>query len=277
MSIVLSPSSFWWFMQCPYKRKNSIYDADPRNTAHWSLANAAAAAAISWTDNKLWPRLRYYDNYINPKLEPKKRISIDALKSWMWKLYKFFTKYTTKDYQIRQEQKFEYPWENPEETEDVWISWQPDVFVLYNNPSREDKIVAEIIDIKCWKISWYSKPDIRRENAQWYFYPWFIFQHFRQEINFHWIDKPKIKFSFAVIDKWTWDLETFSKELDENITNIQMKEHMKQFRDLQKQNLDKQDYPATKCRWCAFCEFADTCPLKSAWIDVTQSELDDLF
>jgi len=36
--------------------------------------------------------------------------------------------------------------------------------------------------------------------------------------------------------------------MDEYTVDIQMKEHIKAFRELQKQNLDKQDYPATKCR-----------------------------
>jgi len=275
MSIVLSPSSFWGFMQCPYKRKNSIYDADPRNTAHWALANAAAAAAISWTDNKLWPRLRYYDNYINEKIEKKKQIKTEILKLWMWKLYKFFKQYIWPDYQIWQEQKFEYP--RDRDDDDVWISWQPDVIIIYNNPDREVWIVAEIIDIKCGKISWYDKPDIRRENSQWYFYPRFVFTHRGMEIQSFWIEKPKVKFSFWVIDKWTGDLQFFSKEMDEYTVDIQMKEHIKAFRELQKQNLDKQDYPATKCRWCAFCEFADTCPLKKDEVSVSNEELDELF
>lgn len=275
MSIVLSPSSFWGFMQCPYKWKNSVYDADPRNTAHWALANAAAAAAISWTDNKLWPWLRYYDNYINEKVEKKKQIKTDILKIWMWKLYKFFKQYIWPDYQIWQEQKFEYPWDRDDE--DVWISWQPDVIILYNNPNKEEWIVAEIIDIKCGKISWYDKPDIRRENSQRYFYPWFVFNHWWMEISWLWIDKPKVKFSFWVIDKWTGDLQFFSKIMDEYTVDIQMKEHIKSFRELQKQNLDKKDYPATKCRGCAFCEFADTCPLKKDELSVSEDEINDLF
>lgn len=276
MSIVLSPSSFGWFMQCPYKRKNSVYDADPRNTAHGSLANAAAAAAISWTDNKLWPWLRYYDNYINEKLPRGKQVKTDILKMWMWKLYKFFKQYVWPDYQIWQEQKFEYP-RDFEEEDDVRISWQPDVIILYNNPDKEEWIVAEIIDIKCGKISWYDKPDIRRENSQWYFYPRFVFMHWGMEIELLHVDKPKIKFSFGVIDKWTWDLQFFSKVMDEYTVSIQMKEHIKAFRELQKKDLDKTEYPATKCRWCAFCEFADTCPLKKDEVSVSNDELDELF
>lgn len=252
-----------------------MYDADPRNTAHWALANAAAAAAISWTDNKLWPRLRYYDNYINAKVDKKKQIKTEILKTGMWKLYKFFKQYTTSDYQLWQEMKFEYPWDYDEE--DVWISWQPDVIILYNNPSHWDKIVAEVVDIKCWKTSWYDKPDIRRENSQRYFYPWFVFTHFWQEISLTWIDKPLVKFTFAVIDKWTGDLQFFSKTMDEYTVDIQMREHIKQFRELQKQNLDKKDYPATKCRGCAFCEFIDSCPLKAAEVSVTNEELNDIF
>lgn len=263
-------------MSCPYKWKNSIYDADPRNTAHGSLANAAAAAAISWTDNKLWPWLRYYDNYINAKVEKKKQIKTDILKQGMWKLYKYLKQYITSDYQIWQEMKFEYPWEFDED-EDVRISGQPDVIIFYNNPDRETGVVCEVLDIKCGKISWYDKPDIWRENSQWYFYPWFVFNHFWQEILLSWIEKPIVKFSFAVVDKWTWDLQLFSKEMDEYTVDIQMREHIKQFRELQKQNLNKEDYPATRCRGCAFCEFADTCPLKSQEVSVSSEELEELF
>lgn len=275
MSIVLSPSSFWWFMSCPYKWKNSIYEADPRNTTHWLLMNAAWAAAISWTDNKLWPRLRYYDNYINEKTEKKKQVKSDILKIWMWKLYKFFQQYMTPDYQVWQEQKFEYPRDRDED--DVWISWQPDVIIIYNNPDRETWIVAEVIDIKCGKISWYDKPDIWRENAQWYFYPWIVFTHWAMEIAATNIESPKIKFSFWVVDKWTWDFQLFSKTLDERSAETQMKFHIKEFRELQKQNLDKKDYPATKCRSCAFCDLADTCPLKSNDISISNEEINELF
>ena len=194
----------------------------------------------------------------------------------MWKLYKFIRQYVTKDYQIRQEQKFDYEWELDWE-EDLWISGQPDIIIFYNNPDRETGIVCEVIDIKCWKISWYDKPDIWRENAQRYVYPRFVFNHFGQEITLTWISKPIVKFSFAVVDKSSWDLQLFSKELDEYTVNIQMREHVRQFRELQKQNLDKKDYPATKCRWCAFCEFADTCPLKAQEITATNEELEELF
>jgi len=65
--------------------------------------------------------------------------------------------------------------------------------------------------------------------------------------------------------------------MDEYTVEIQMKEHIKQFRELQKQNLDKKDYPATKCRGCAFCEFIDSCPLKAAEVSVTNEELNDIF
>lgn len=274
MAIVLSPSSLWSFQQCPYRRVNSTYDADPRNTAHWSLWNIAAASAISWTGIKLGPRIRYYNNHINSWLDKKKQLNTEVLKDWMWKIYKFFKQYVTPDYQCIQEQKFEYQ-VDPEE--DVWISWQPDVVILYNNPNKDDNIVAEIIDIKVWKISRYEKPDIRRENFQWVVYPWFVFNHFGQEIFLTWIDKPLIKFSFAVMDKSSWDFQLFSKTLDEYTVNFQIKQQIKQFRELQKQELDKKDYPASKCRWCAFCEFIDTCPLKSAEVLVTNEELDAIF
>lgn len=274
MAIVLSPSSLWSFQQCPYRRVNSTYDVDPRATAHWALWNIAAASAISWTWIKLWPRIRYYNNNINIWLDKKKQLSTEVLKEWMWKIYKFFKQYVTSDYQLIQEQKFEYQID-PEE--DVWISWQPDVVILYNNPNKEDKIVAEIIDIKVWKVSWYEKKEIWFENFQWVIYPRFIFNHFGQEFLLTWIDKPLIKFSFAVMDKSTWDFQLFSKTLDEYTVNFQIKQQVKQYRELQKQNLDKKDYPATKCRWCAFCEFADTCPLKAAEVSVTNEELNDLF
>ena len=274
MAIVLSPSSLWSFQQCPYRRVNSTYDADPRNTAHWSLWNIAAASAISWTGIKLWPRIRYYNNHINSWLDKKKQLNTEVLKDWMWKIYKFFKQYVTTDYQCIQEQKFEYQ-VDPEE--DVRLSWQPDVVILYNNPNKEDKIVAEIIDIKVGKISWYEKSDIRKENFQRAVYSFFVFNHFGQEIFLTGIDKPLIKFSFAVMDKSTWDFQTFSKTLDEYTTNIQIKELVKRYRELQKQNLDKKDYPATKCRWCAFCEFADSCPLKAQEITTTNEELEELF
>lgn len=275
MAIVLSPSWLWWFGQCPYKRVNSKYEADPRNTAHWNLMNAAANAAISGTDNKLWPRIRYYDNNINFWLEKRKQISSEILKEWMWKIYKFFKQYITPDYQIRQEQKFEYPvdlWDD-----DIRISWQPDVIVIHNNQDKEDWIVATVIDIKCWKISRYDNPEIWRENSQRFIYPRFVFNHWWMEINQLMIDKPKIKFSFLVVDKWSWDMKEFSKILDEYTVNIQIKEHVKQFRELQKQELDKKDYPAKKCRWCMFCEFSDTCPLKKDEISVSNDELNELF
>lgn len=276
MATVISPSSLWSRCQCPYRRVNSTYEADPKNTAHGNLMNVAANAAIVWTDNKLWARLRYFDNNINDKLEKWKRINTDILKQWMWKIYKFFKQYITQDYQIFQEVKFEYPFEYDWEV-DLWVSWQPDVIILYNNPNREDEIVAECIDIKCWKTSRYSKPDIRTENSQRYFYLWFLFHHFALEFKEHNFEKPKIKFSFAVVDKWTWDLELFSKTLDEYTVELQMKHHIKEFRELQKKNLDKKDYPATKCRWCAFCEFADICPLKKDEILVSNNELNELF
>lgn len=277
MAIVLSPSTMWGVLTCPYKFYNSVYVAEPTNVIHGYLMNAAWCAWMAGTDNKLWPRLRYYNNYVNAKLEKKKQLSLEALKTWMWKIYKLIRNYVTPDYQIFQEQKFDYPWEFDSDGEDIWISGQPDIIVLYNNPDRETGIVCEVIDIKCGKISWYEKPDIWRENAQRYVYPWFIFNHFWQEITLTGISKPIVKFSFAVVDKSSWDLQLFSKELDEYTVNIQMKEHIKQLRELQKQNLDKKDYPATKCRWCAFCEFADTCPLKAQEVQVTDEEINQLF
>jgi hypothetical protein len=71
--------------------------------------------------------------------------------------------------------------------------------VLYNKPDKD--IVAECIDIKCGKNSWYSMDDIRLENAQWICYVRMMFQHFDQEINDMEVKNPKIKFSFAVMDK----------------------------------------------------------------------------
>lgn len=276
MAIVLSPSTMGWVLTCPYKFYNSVYSAEPTNVIHGYLMNAAWCAGMAGTENKLWPWLRYFNNQVNTRVDKKKQLNIEVLKKWMWKLYKFIKQYITPDYQVWQEQKFDYPWEFDTD-EEVWISGQPDIIVLYNNPDRETGIVCEVIDIKCWKISWYDKPDIRRENAQWYVYPWFVFNHFGQEIMLTWISKPLVKFSFAVVDKSTWDLQLFSKTLDEKTVDIQMREHIKQFRELQKQNLDKKDYPATKCRWCAFCEFVDSCPLKANDVSITDDELKEIF
>lgn len=276
MAVVLSPSTMWGVLTCPYKFYNSVYNADPTNVIHWYLMNAAWCAGMSWTENKLWPWLRYYDKVVNSRLEKKKQLNIDTLKKGMWNLYKFVKQFVTPDYQIWQEQKLDYFWESDWD-EDIRISGQPDLIIFYNNPDRETGIVCEVIDIKCGKISWYDKPDIRRENSQRFVYSRFVFNHFNQEITLTGIKKPIVKFSFAVVDKSTWDLQLFSKELDEYTVNIQMREHIKQFRELQKQNLDKKDYPATKCRGCAFCEFADTCPLKRAEVSISNQELDELF
>ena len=275
MAIVISPSTLWGALTCPFKFYNSMYVAEPTNVIHGYLMNAACCAAVMWTNNKLGPRLRYYNNNINIKLDKKKQLNIETLKKWMWNLYKFLRTYINKDYQVWQEQKLDYEW--PYDDEEVWLSWQPDLMILYNNPNKENKIVWEVIDVKCGKISRYEKSEIRRENSQWYFYVRLMFTHFGQEFLLTWIEKPIVKFSFAVVDKSTWDLQLFSKELDEYTVNIQMREHVKQFRELQKQNLDKKDYPATKCRGCAFCEFADSCPLKAQEITATNEELEELF
>lgn len=277
MAIVISPSTLWSALNCPFKFYNSIYSADPRNTISWALINAAAAAAVSWTNNKLTPRIRYFDNRINPKIEKRKQLNTDMLKKWMWNVYKYIKQYITDDYQIWQEMKLEYSFDYEPIEDDVWIQWQPDIIIIYNNPNREEWIVAEIIDLKSWKISWYDKPDIRRENAQWRTYSWLVFNHWWLEFSQTWIDKPKIKFSFVVADKWTWELWVFSKVLDENTVTLQIKERVKEFREMQKKWLDKKDYPAIKCRWCAFCELSDICPLNKSEVSVSNDELEELF
>jgi hypothetical protein len=39
----------------------------------------------------------------------------------------------------------------------------------------------------------------------------------------------------------------------------------------------KADYPAKKCRACAFCDFNGTCPLAKQSLDVETKTIDDLF
>lgn len=277
MAIVISPSTLWWALTCPFKFYNSVYSADPRNTISWALINAAAAAAVSWTNNKLTPWIRYFDNRVNPKIEKKKQLNTEILKKWMWNVYKYIKQYMTDDYQVWQEMKLEYSFDYEPIEDDVWIQWQPDIIIIYNNPNREEWIVAEIIDLKSGKSSRYDKPDIWRENAQRWAYPWLVFNHRWMEFGLSWIDKPKIKFSFVVADKWTWELWIFSKVLDENTVILQIKERVKEFREMQKKYTDKKDFPATACRWCAFCELSDICPLKKNEDLITDSEINELF
>lgn len=270
MSIVISPSALWSMWTCPYKYANAIMDINPRDTAHGNAANAACNCALMRTSNKLWPWLRYYQNVINKWLEKKKQLDIETLKKWMFNIYTFFKDLSEKDYQIRQETKLEYEFDK-----DIWISWQPDVMVLYNKPDKD--IVAECIDIKCGKNSWYSMDDIRLENAQWICYVRMMFQHFDQEINDMEVKNPKIKFSFAVMDKWTWDLNLHSRTVDFKFVNLQLKTRVEEFLKIKESDMAKADYPAKKCRACAFCDFNGTCPLAKQSLDVETKTIDDLF
>lgn len=270
MSIVISPSALWSMWTCPYKYANAIMDINPRDTAHWNLANCSAACALMKTSNKLWPWIRYYDKVINPWLEKKKQLDIEKLKKGMFNIYTFFKDLADWDNQIWQETKLEFPY-----NDEVWISWQPDVMVLYNKP--ENDIVAECIDIKCGKNSWYAMDDIRTENSQRVVYPWFMFQHFDQEIKEMWIKNPKIKFSFAVMDKWTWDFNLHSRTVDFRFVELQVKTRVEEFLKIKQSDIAKENYPAKKCRACAFCDFNWTCPLAKQSLDLEEKTIDDLF
>lgn len=271
MSIVISPSWLWSFNTCAYKRANSIYDIDPTATSHWNLANAAAHCGIIKTKNKLLPWIRYYDNVINSRLDKKKKLDINILKQWMFNIYSFFKELSDKDIQIFQEMKLEYPIDG---TDNIWISWQPDIIILYNKP--ENDICAEVIDIKCWKDSWYASDEIYNENSQWCIYPWFVYQHFDEEIGNMWVKNPKIKFSFAVMDKWTWDFNLHSKIVDFKFVDLKIKTWVDEFIKYKTSDIDKKDYPAKECRACAFCDFKDNCP-RSKDLDAKQKIIDDLF
>lgn len=183
-------------------------------------------------------------------------------------IYAYIKQFVNEKFQIWQEQKIEYP------LGDVWISGTPDIIVIYNEPNVEDGIVAEIIDMKCWSSSWYDGPDIRRENAQWYFYPRFIFKQRHPEILSltSWrTKKPKIKFTFLVMDKKSWEVHPFSKVLDESVVDTNVTHNVGEFIDIKSKNLDNKDYPAKQCRGCGMCPVADICPLMQK--DLTAKEI----
>lgn len=271
MSIVISPSWLWSFTSCPYKYINSIYDATPIATAHWNLANAASQCWLIKTKNKLWPWLRYYERIINSRLEKKKQLDISILKKWMFNLFQFFNELSQWDVQTFQEMKLEFPLDG---TDDIWLSWQPDVIVLYNKPDWD--VCWEVIDIKCGKDSRYASDEIWRENSQRWVYPRFMFQHFDEEIKEMWITNPKIKFSFLVMDKWTWDVNKHSKIVDFRFVDLQVKTWVDEFIKYKSSDIPKDQYPAKECRACAFCDFKDSCPMTKA-LDKQQEIIDELF
>lgn len=198
-------------------------------------------------------------------LPKRKQLSIDAIKKWLWGIYNYIKAYANPNYQVWQEQKLEFPYKKAtsDNEETIWLSGTPDIVIINNNPSNE--VQAEIIDIKCWTICWYEGPDIWRENAQWYFYPRFLLKQRHPEIvSVSNGNKIKIKFTFLVMDKKSGEVKPFSKIMDENVIEANVKQNIKNFIDLESKQLDKQEYPATECRACKFCPLVDLCPLKKA-------------
>lgn len=253
-----------------------MYDADPLNTIHGALANAAAAAAVAGTKNVLAPWLRYYGNHINPLLEKRKQLSPEALKEGMTGVFKYVKQYANENWQLWQEQKMEYPYDVENK---IWLSGTPDVIAFKNNPSEEDGIVCEVIDMKCGTISWYDSPEVWRENAQWFFYPRFIFKQRDQEIltkTQGWRNAPKVKFTFLVMDKKSGKVQPFSKILDQSVVKTNIDHGVKEYLKLINSEVDKTEYPAKQCRACGFCPVADICPLKKVDLDIKE-EVDDLF
>lgn len=274
MPLVITPSAFSSYTQCSYRWKNSVYNVDPLNTIHGNLANAAANAAISKGANKLGSYIRYYEKIINPMLPKKKQLSMDAVKKGLGGIYNYLKQFATEEYQIWQEQKLEFPYEQKED-DIVRLSGTPDVVILHNEPKEEYQV--EIIDIKCGTLSWYDGPEIWRENAQWYFYPWFILQHWLPEIKAAAGDnKVKIKFTFLVMDKKTGEVRPFSKVMDIPTIETNVNHNIKGYIDLESQNLEKDQYPAKECRACKFCPLLDVCPLKRVK-DEQEKEVEDLF
>lgn len=276
MSTIITPSWFGSYGQCPFRRKNSVYDANPLNTIHGALANAAAAAAVTSTKNILAPWIRYYDKHINPMLEKRKQLRPEVLKEWMAGVFRYIKQYANDNWQLRQEQKLEYPYD-PENW--IWFSGTPDVIAFKNNPTEEDSVVCEVIDMKCGTISWYDSPEVWRENAQWFFYPRFIFKQRDQEIltkTLDWKTTPKVKFTFLVMDKKSGKVEPFSKVLDEAIVKTNIDHGVKEYLKLINSDKNKTEYPAKQCRACGFCPVADICPLKKVDLNV-EEEVDDLF
>lgn len=271
MTTVISPSTLWWALTCPYKYFNATYNIDPLNVIHWYLWNVSAETGIIKTNNKLWPRVRYYDNIVNSRLG-KKKLNIDSVKKWMFNVYSFFKDLANDDIQIYQEMKVDFPFY---EDWSVWISWQPDIMVLYNKPNED--ICWEVFDIKVWKNSWYDHEDIWTENQQRIIYSRFMYKLFDQEINSMWIKNPKIKFSFAVMDKWTWDFNLHSRTVDFRFVELQVKTRVEEFLKIKQSDIAKENYPAKKCRACAFCDFNWTCPLAKQSLDLEEKTIDDLF
>ena len=66
------------------------------------------------------------------------------------------------------------------------------------------------------------------------------------------------------MDKKSGEVKPFSKIMDENVIETNVKQNIKSFIDLESKQLDKQEYPATECRACKFCPLIDSCPLKKA-------------
>lgn len=271
MTTVISPSTLWWALTCPYKYFNSSYNLDPRDVMHWALANASAFAGNVKTNNKLWAWIRVFDNLVNKTVDKKKQLDTSILKKGMFNLYNYFNDLDKDKYQIRQEMSLSFPldW-----ADNVWISWQPDVMILYNKPDWD--LVWEIIDIKCWKNSRYSSDEIRKENLQWICYVRLMFNHFDEEISNMWIKNPKIKFSFAVMDKGTWDLNFHPRTLDFRFAELQLKTKIDEYINLKWDNIPKDKYPAKECRACAFCDFKDSCPMTKV-LDKQKEIINDLF
>lgn len=241
---VLRTTGITGFYTCPYKAKNEPYNPNPNNTYHGDLLNIG----VTSTNADFEPLLKYYANNINPDYK-----SNIVLKELMEKVKEWIRRERVKAVerwdQLYQETKLYYRFNR-----EVWIEWQPDVFVIHKEPD-EDLVQAHCYDLKCSTHSRYSWDEMWDLNMQTYIYPMMIMQVF---------GFTECKFTYIVWDKKSGKLKQETKIRTLSECKKKIDEVMEDYL----QNNLTENYPARENKLCAFCSFwakgDKTCPLIKA-------------
>ena len=266
----LSPTGCNGRCSCPYKSWNEEWNIDPINTALWNLCNQV----LLCNNCSLKPALRYYEQTIKfTKIAQDKLPSVDIVKTGFANLYKWIqAKREDPTLHLYQESKIEIP-RNIDRS--IWISCQPDIIGLYDEPDEEG-VLVDIRDAKSWSKYRYEDPKIWTENLQWIFYARTAIEYFatyfteanrKREV---W-NEVKVRFTFVVIDKKTGEIYEFPRVMTENEIISMMTLKLKQMRSNKYQGaefgifpeevIDPAKYPAIANRSCGFCSLAGDCPL----------------